>query len=116
MSFYCLEGLTKGLIFVLALDDGINRRNVDILEPAIKAAKISDQVYKLSDRIKEAEELRDHLLTLKRFAHDVLDMKQTTISEIHRYSIPSPLILNVMKATFLLLGEHPQNLEVCFEV
>eukprot|EP00105_Crassostrea_gigas_P032431 XP_011455438.1 PREDICTED: hillarin-like isoform X2 [Crassostrea gigas] len=95
-----------------ALDDGINRRNVDILEPAIKAAKISDQVYKLSDRIKEAEELRDHLLTLKRFAHDVLDMKQTTISEIHRYSIPSSLIFNVMKATFLLLGEHPQNLEI----
>lgn len=116
MSFYCQEGLTKVLILVLALDDGINRRNVDILEPAIKAAKISDQVYKLSDRIKEAEELRDHLLTLKRFAHDVLDMKQTTISEIHRYSIPSPLIFNVMKATFLLLGEHPQNLEVCFEV
>lgn len=73
-------------------------------------------MYKLSDRIKEAEELRDHLLTLKRFAHDVLDMKQTTISEIHRYSIPSSLIFNVMKATFLLLGEHPQNLEVCFEV
>lgn len=115
-EFFFLGSLTKVLVFVLALEDGINRRNLDILEPAIKAAKISDQEYKLSDRIKEAEELRDHLLTLKRFAHDVLDMKQTTISEIHRYSIPTPLIFNVMKATFLLLGEHPQNLEVCLEV
>ena len=97
---------------ILALSDGINRRNLDILEPAIIAAKSSEIEYKLLDRIKEAEELRDHLLTLKRFAHDVLDLKQTTISELHRYSIPSPLILNVMKATFLLLGENPQNLEV----
>lgn len=113
---FFLGSLTKVFFFVLALEDGINRRNLDILEPAIKAAKISDQEYKLSDRIKEAEELRDHLLTLKRFAHDVLDMKQTTISEIHRYSIPTPLIFNVMKATFQLLGEHPQNLEVCLEV
>lgn len=115
--FFFLGSLTKVFFFfVLALEDGINRRNLDILEPAIIAAKISDQEYKLSDRIKEAEELRDHLLTLKRFAHDVLDMKQTTISEIHRYSIPTPLIFNVMKATFQLLGEHPQNLEVCLEV
>lgn len=108
MLIRCIDG---GYIH-LALSDGINRRNLDILEPAIIAAKSSEIEYKLLDRIKEAEELRDHLLTLKRFAHDVLDLKQTTISELHRYSIPSPLILNVMKATFLLLGENPQNLEV----
>lgn len=99
--------------FVLGLLDGINRRNLDVLERALHSAKSSEHEYKLRDRIKEADELREHLMTLKKFAHDVLEMKQTTISELHRYSIPPPLILGVMKATFLLLGEPSHHLQVC---
>ncbi|XP_062597788.1 uncharacterized protein LOC134259203 [Saccostrea cucullata] len=98
--------LQKGLL------DGINRRNIDVLIPAINAAKSSEHEYKLMDRIKEAEELREHLLTLKRFAHDVLEMRQTTISELHRYAIPPPLVFSIMKATYLLLGEPSRNLQI----
>jgi hypothetical protein len=96
--------------------DGINRRNLDVLEQALQAAKSSEHEYKLMDRIKEADELREHLLKLKKFAHDVLEMKQTTKSELHRYSIPPLLIFNVMKATFLLLGEPLHHLQVWHDI
>jgi len=66
----------------------------------------------LRDLIKEAEEVRDHLVKLDRFAHDILAMKQPTVSELHSYKIPQPPIEDVMVATYLLLGEPRKHLQV----
>ncbi|OWF54026.1 hypothetical protein KP79_PYT15295 [Mizuhopecten yessoensis] len=39
-------------------------------------------------------------------------MQQPTVSELHRYKIPKPPIVDVMVATFTLLGESKDNLKV----
>lgn len=94
------------------LKEAIARRNVDVLETAIDNAKSSEFSSNLQNHITEAEQLLAELRKLKRFAHEVLQMKQSTISEIHTYKHPRPLAYDVMKATYLLLGEREDHLKV----
>ncbi|XP_069137433.1 lim and transglutaminase domain protein ltd-1-like [Argopecten irradians] len=93
------------------LRDGINGRNMEKLEKALTAGKISEYRDKLETLIQEGETLLNRLKQLKFFAHDVLLMERTTVSEIHRYNIPKQCVHDVMKATFLVLGENENFLE-----
>jgi hypothetical protein len=63
--------------------------------------------------IDAAEDLKAHLETLEMFSHDVLELKQRTISEIENYPHPPKEVHNTMQAMFLLLGECPKYLRVC---
>lgn len=83
-----------------------------MLETAIDNAKSSEFSSNLQNHITEAEQLLAELRKLKRFAHEVLQMKQSTISEIHSYKNPRPLAYDVMKATYFLLGEKEDHLQV----
>ncbi|XP_033750611.1 hillarin-like [Pecten maximus] len=90
--------------------DGINRRNTVVLEKALREAKESEYRDKVENMIQDGEALLKHLQQLKTFAHDVLTLQRTTVSEIHRYNIPKQSIYDVMKATFLVLGEREETL------
>ncbi|XP_062607656.1 lim and transglutaminase domain protein ltd-1-like [Saccostrea cucullata] len=93
------------------LKDAIARRHGDKLEEAIENAKSSQYESDLQKLIKEAEDLLSQLRRLKRFAHEVLKMQQPTISEIHNYKHPKPMAYDVMKATYILLGEEEKRVE-----
>lgn len=82
------------------------------MEIALDNAKSSEFSSNLQNQITEAEQLLAELKKIKRFAHEVLQMKQPTISEIHTYKHPRPLAYDVMKATYILLGEREVHLEV----
>lgn len=99
------------LVLQKELKEAIARRNVEVLETALDNAKSSEFSSNLQHQITEAEQLLTELRKLKRFAHEVLQMKQSTISEIHTYKHPRPLAYDVMKATYLLLGESENHLE-----
>ncbi|XP_060082726.1 hillarin-like [Ylistrum balloti] len=94
-----------------ALKTAILRENIELLEAAIDKASSSGHRNALQVKIAEATEILEKLRKLKRYTHDVLAMKQSTISEIHRYQVPKDIIFDVMKATFLMLGEKGENLE-----
>ncbi|XP_033750612.1 hillarin-like [Pecten maximus] len=94
-----------------ALKTAILRENIELLEDAIEKASSSGHRNALQVKIAEATDILNKLRKLKKYTHDVLAMKQSTISEIHRYQVPKDIIFDVMKATFLLLGEKSNDLE-----
>ncbi|OWF54020.1 hillarin-like [Mizuhopecten yessoensis] len=93
------------------LKTAILRENIELLEDAIGKASASSHRNNLQVKIAEATEILEKLRKLKKYTHDVLAMKQSTISEIHRYQVPKDIIYDIMKATFLLLGETGDTLE-----
>ncbi|XP_069138867.1 lim and transglutaminase domain protein ltd-1-like [Argopecten irradians] len=93
------------------LRDSILRQNVGVLNAAIDKAKSSDYEELLRPKIEEAEELRDHLAKLHKFAHGVLQLKQQTVSELHRYQTPPVPVHDVMLATYIMLGEPRENVK-----
>ncbi|KAH3793407.1 hillarin-like [Dreissena polymorpha] len=90
----------------------INRRNLATLEIAIKQGHKSRFNDKLARLIEDAEELRNHIINLIKIAHDILEMKQSTISELRSYKSPPNIIFDIMRSTFLMLGETSKQLEV----
>ena len=97
-----------------ALQAAIKERDLKTLEAAIEAAKKSSVAPELheGETLGEAESLRSLLRRLKLYLHKILEMKQPTVSEIHSYTRPRPLVHTVMKATYLLLGEKERQLQV----
>ena len=89
--------------------DGINRKNANVLEKAIQDAKLSNMSDKLQNYIREGEKMLQDATNNPVY---VLDMKRTTISEVHRYKKAKPVMYDVMKATYMLLGERPESLTV----
>ena len=104
-----------GILPLTELHDAIRRRHLETLEKAIVHGKESRFVEKLETSINDAEEVRDHLRKLNRFAHDILEMKQSTISELRSYKKPPPVVEDVMMATFVLLGEKRIYVQVYVE-
>ncbi|RUS72087.1 hypothetical protein EGW08_020148 [Elysia chlorotica] len=82
-------------------------RKLEPLDSAIHAAKTSQVASYLIDtkEMKDAEAAQKQLRRLKLYMHKVMALNKATISEIHRYHRPKPLVHNVMKATFRILGE-----------
>ncbi|XP_061168877.1 hillarin-like [Saccostrea echinata] len=93
------------------LKDAIARRHGEKLEEAIENAKSSVYKSNFENIIEEAEDLLSQLQRLKAFAHDILQMQQTTVSEIQTYKHPKPMAYDVMRATYILLGEEEWRVE-----
>ena len=92
--------------------DAIRRRHVGVLDKTIAEAQSSEYAGQLQSQIEAAEKLRDHLKELNRYNHDILEMEQTTISEIRSYQRPPGCVHDVMAATYMLLGEDEEQLSV----
>ncbi|CAG5136097.1 unnamed protein product, partial [Candidula unifasciata] len=84
-----------------------SERQLAELEKAIDSANASHVAPDLrdSDEMAEAEKTRQQLKRLKLYLHKVLALNKATIAEIHSYQRPRPLVHQVMKATFRILGE-----------
>ncbi|XP_069137429.1 hillarin-like isoform X2 [Argopecten irradians] len=89
-----------------ALTAAIESRNIDQLERAIEDSKTYPE---LQEQVHEAEAKYSALQRMRKYSSQVMDMAQSTISEIHRYKEPTKAIHDVMKATFLLLGEDEKS-------
>ncbi|XP_033750632.1 hillarin-like isoform X2 [Pecten maximus] len=89
-----------------ALTAAIDSRNIDQLERAIEDSKTYPE---LQEQVHEAEAKYTALQKMRKHSSQVMDMAQSTISEIHRYKEPTTAIHEVMKATFLLLGENEKS-------
>ncbi|KAK3607073.1 hypothetical protein CHS0354_027935 [Potamilus streckersoni] len=93
------------------LKDAIGRRRLDCLQKSITRASESKFRDKLHSLLSKAEEARDDLNKLRGFAHDILELKHSTIAELRGYKTPPKVIHDVMIATFLLLGEKTEDLQ-----
>lgn len=109
MSFLLWLYLTLFLYLTKALRNGINRRNADLLDKAIQEAKQSAHMDKLANYVEEGEKMLQEADKNPKY---ILEMKRTTVSEIHRYITPKPVMFNVMKATYLILGQDPNTVKV----
>lgn len=89
------------------------QRKLEPLDSAIHEAKASHVANYLIDtkEMKDAEAAQKQLRRLKLYMHKVLALNKATISEIHRYHRPKPLVHNVMKATFRVLGEPNSKIQ-----
>ncbi|KAK7496946.1 hypothetical protein BaRGS_00011926 [Batillaria attramentaria] len=96
-----------------ALRDATQARDLDKLEAAIHSAKTSCVAHHLQGResLTDAEAVRNLLRRLKLYMHKILELKPMTVSEIHSYKRPLPLVHTVMNATYLLLGENQSKLK-----
>ena len=102
----------ESLCTISDLKDATNRRNLDLLNKAIKRAEESDYASKMQVVLQAARTERDQLLQLKKFMHDILEMKQSTISEMTSYLKPPPAVHDTLTATLLLLGVSKEHIEV----
>uniref|UniRef100_A0A0B7AHJ6 KY-like immunoglobulin-like domain-containing protein n=1 Tax=Arion vulgaris TaxID=1028688 RepID=A0A0B7AHJ6_9EUPU len=86
------------------LIEASQKRNQALLEKAIAHARSVNVNHELDVQIALAIRLRDHLATIEKLRHTVLDMEAKTVSEIKSYSNPPDGVHQCMIATFLLLG------------
>ncbi|KAK3097041.1 hypothetical protein FSP39_005809 [Pinctada imbricata] len=92
------------------LRDAILRRHPGILDTAINNVECSDYRSELSQQLETAKRLREHLTELDCYRHDILEMDQSTISEIRSYHHPPDGVHEVMMGTYLLLGYDEDKL------
>ncbi|KAK6180469.1 hypothetical protein SNE40_012617 [Patella caerulea] len=99
-------------LYTSALETAIDERILDRLEYTVERAKNSRVCGSLkhSQVMLDAEETLKQLRRLKKYLVKVLAMKQSTVSEISSYKRPKQCVHDVMKATYLLLGERDKDL------
>jgi hypothetical protein len=85
------------------LKEACQGRNLERLEKAIKDVKKAGLDKYYSVELNEAERLANRLRRLERIRQEILELKQSTISEIRSYQNPPPAVHQVMIATYLLL-------------
>ncbi|KAJ8304236.1 hypothetical protein KUTeg_017819 [Tegillarca granosa] len=95
----------------IELEEAMKRSHADTLEKATKQAKNSKFYDKLSELVDRADQQLDYLRNLNKFVYDILEMKQSTVSELHRYKVAQPIIHDVMKATYIILEEKSVDLD-----
>ncbi|XP_041375695.1 hillarin-like [Gigantopelta aegis] len=89
----------------------ILRRKEEFLDDVLARVQDARFEHHLDYLLMDAIDVRDQLRRLKMFLHDVLQLTQPTISEIHNYMRPRDTIHDVMTAVFLILGEEPVKLK-----
>ncbi|XP_078601540.1 uncharacterized protein LOC144876291 [Branchiostoma floridae x Branchiostoma japonicum] len=90
------------------LRDAISARRRDPLERALSMA--APHRHDLTDLLEQAELVIASLARLESLRHQILEMNQSTVSEIRSYAHPPPAVERVMSATFLLLGNQESDI------
>ena len=91
--------------------------NISDIDKTVKAAIDAGYEEELKTRIKMATAFRKQLIKINKLKDSVVKLDTSTMSELKAYKNPPPVVYEVMKATFLLLGEDEYYLEViitCF--
>ncbi|XP_046544546.1 hillarin-like [Haliotis rubra] len=96
-----------------AVEKEMTKKNLKRLESSlnsIEASAIEDELQN-SQVIQKAHRFLQQQKRLERFLSPILAMKNGTVAEIHGYKDTNPLIVDVMKATFITLGHRQNELE-----
>ncbi|KAJ8304180.1 hypothetical protein KUTeg_017763 [Tegillarca granosa] len=91
------------------LRDAIKVRKPELLKHAVRSAKQSAFAEKLQNLIRQAQSVLADIESLQRFAH-YIDLRRPAISELQSYANPPPVVIDVVRATYMLLGEPPEHL------
>lgn len=94
------------------LRDGRMRRHEETLCKAVDEAERSRFQSVLETNIYRAKDVLESLQSLDIHCHPVLEMDHKTIAEIANFANPPRDVHNTMIATYLLLGEERQSLQV----
>lgn len=94
------------------LKEACKGRNLERVEKAIKDVKKAGLEQYYSVELSEGERLASRLRRLERIRQEILELKQSTISEIRSYQNPPPAVHQVMIATYLLLGYKEKPLKI----
>ena len=62
--------------------------------------------------MQEAKQVLESLARMERLQQAILNMDQATMSEIKSYNKPPDGVHDIMRATFLMLGEHEGKTQV----
>ncbi|XP_046357148.2 uncharacterized protein LOC124135709 [Haliotis rufescens] len=95
------------------LEEARRQRDAEKLQKALEDAEKSAVADKLDDTedFQEAKETNEQLARVKKFNRQVMDLNPRLVSEIASYKRPKPCIQDVMKATYIVLGEKQETLD-----
>ena len=88
------------------------RRHEETLDNAIWEAETSEFQDALKLSLDRCRALKEDINKLDMYCHPVLKMNQVTVSELANFANPPLDVHNIMKATYLLLGEDMRTLRV----
>lgn len=94
------------------MGDAIKRKNPTYLKKAIGDAKHSKFRSELEEDIKRAEMMLARLNRMEGYLHPIAKLENSTLSEIRSYTWPPDVVRNVLTATYVLLGEDYEYLQV----
>ncbi|XP_067667801.1 hillarin-like [Haliotis asinina] len=96
-----------------AVENEITQKNLIRLESSLDSIEASaiEEELQMSQVIQKAHRFLQQQKRLQRFLSPILAMKNGTVAEIHGYKDTNPLIVDVMKATFITLGHRQNELE-----
>lgn len=93
------------------LRTAIKGRNMHVVHKWLEKAKCSKYRKDLQDDITEGELLEEKLAKMGGHRHPIMKLDPHTMIEIRNYARPPMVVRDVMTSTYLLLGEHREDLE-----
>ena len=90
----------------------MSRRHLKDIESSADNIKKKGYQKEYAIELIDAEKLANKLRRLERLRKEILELNQSTISEIRSYQKPLPAIHNVMIAVYMLLGYKENELKV----
>ena len=94
------------------LKDAMSRRHLGDVEAAVSNIKKRKLEKDYAVELLDADKLMNKLRRLERLRKEILELNQSTISEIRSYQNPPPAVHQVMIAVYLLLGYKEKELKV----
>ena len=94
------------------LKDAMSRRHLGDVEAAVSNIKKRKLEKDYAVELLDADKLMNKLRRLERLRKEILELNQSTISEIRSYQSPPPAVHQVMIAVYLLLGYKEKELKV----
>ena len=94
------------------LRDAMSRRHLGDVEAAVNKIKKKKLEKEYALELIEADKLMNKLRRLERLRREILELNQSTISEIRSYQKPPEAVHQVMIAVYLLLGYKEKELKV----
>lgn len=105
------EKLTQYWEVKRELQAAIKGRNIYVIRKWLDRAKKSKYSADLQEHITKAENMQGNIKKLKGYLHPIARMDPQNIIEIRNYKRPPNIVHDVMKSTYLLLGEEKYDLE-----
>lgn len=92
------------------LNNAITRRHLGDIEKSMAHIHKNGWQKDWTIELKEGEKLAQRLRRLEKLKAEIMELKQSVISEIRSYQNPSPFVHKVMIATYLLLNYREKEL------